>query len=234
MQLGFVKNEVGELAGKQILDIGCATGELAFQLANVGAKVIGIDLNENLLAQATGRSGFQAAVTEKREPEFASPVFQIGNMLELETDFHEKQFDVVLCFGNTLVHLPSIELMRQMLKGVYAVLKPNGNFLMQILNYNYILNEPVTDLPVIDTENIRFVRKYAIDKNSPLIRFQTRLEIKKEERIVSNETTLFALKSADLVDLLKNTGFIEIALFSNFKREPIGGKHLPLVLSALK
>ena len=234
LQLEFVKNKVGELTGKNILDIGCATGELAFQLSKEGAKVTGIDLNENLLAQATGHSRFRSAVTEEREPEFAPPVFQIGNMLELETNFHEKQFDVVLCFGNTLVHLPSIELMRQMLKGVYAVLKPNGNFLMQILNYDYILSEPVTDLPIIDTENIRFIRKYAIDKNSPLIRFQTLLEIKKEKRTVNNETILFALKSADLVDLLKNTGFKEIELFSNFKQESFGGKHLPLVLSALK
>ncbi len=234
MQLEFVKNEVGDLAGKQILDIGCATGELAFQLAHEKAKVTAIDLNENLLAQATGRSGFRSAVIEKHELEFALPVFQIGNMLELETDFHDEQFDVVLCFGNTLVHLPSIDLMRQMLKGVFTVLKTNGRFLMQILNYDYILNEKVTILPVIDTENICFIRKYVIDENSPLIRFQTQLDIKKEERTLSNETILFALKSADLADLLKNTGFKEIELFSNFKREPFGGKHLPLVLSALK
>ena len=30
MQLKFVKNKLGELQGKHILDIGCATGELAF------------------------------------------------------------------------------------------------------------------------------------------------------------------------------------------------------------
>ena len=47
MQLQFVKNRVGDLKGKNILDIGCATGELAFRLAGEGAKVIGIDLNED-------------------------------------------------------------------------------------------------------------------------------------------------------------------------------------------
>lgn len=234
IQLEFVKNEVGDLEGKQILDIGCATGELAIQLANENAKVTAIDLNENLLEQATGHSRFRSAATEKYEREFAPPVFQIGNMLELETDFHERQFDVVLCFGNTLVHLPSIDLMRQMLKGVFTVLKTKGHFLMQILNYDYIINDVVTNLPIINTENICFIRKYVFDENSPLIRFQTQLEIKKEERTVNNETILFALKSADLVDLLKNTGFKEIELFSNFKGEPFGGKQLPLVLSALK
>ena len=70
MQLQFVKNRVGELAGKQILDIGCATGELAFQLAVDGAEVTGIDLNEDLLNQAKDA---------KVHPNLQ---FQIGNMLE--------------------------------------------------------------------------------------------------------------------------------------------------------
>lgn len=234
MQLQFVKNRVGDLKGKNILDIGCATGELAFQLAGEGAKVIGIDLNEDLLSQANNHNDFRIADSKKREPEFASPVFQVGNMLELVTDFQEKQFDNILCFGNTLVHLPSLMLMRQMFEGVFKVLKPGGYFLLQILNYDFILGEPVTELPVIDSENIRFVRKYVIEDKSPLIRFQTQLEIKKEERTVNNETLLFALKSADLVELLEETGFKEIELFSNFKQEPFGGKHLPLVISALK
>jgi len=239
MQLLFVKSRVGDLQGKQILDIGCATGELSFQLAKEGANVTGIDLNEDLLNQATGRSGFPTA-DFKREPpvrtakpgrEFAPPNFQTGNMLELETDFRERQFDTVLCFGNTLVHLQSLELMHKMLKGVKSVLKPGGQFLMQILNYDYILTEQLTELPLIETENIRFIRKYGFQENSPLIRFQTDLEIKKEAQTVSNETSLFALKSAELISLLKTLGFEEIELFSNFKQEAFGGNHLPLVLS---
>ena len=42
MQLKFVKNSLGGLEEKQILDIGCATGELAFNLAMEGANVVGI------------------------------------------------------------------------------------------------------------------------------------------------------------------------------------------------
>ena len=55
------------------------------------------------------------------------------------------------CFGNTLVHLQSIELMGKMLKGVFAVLKPGGHFLLQILNYDFILDEQVSELPLIDS-----------------------------------------------------------------------------------
>lgn len=246
MQLQFVKSRAGELAGKQILDIGCATGELAFQLAEAGAKVIGIDLNEDLLNQAlskTGYSGFPAqrlggrsADSGIRESEFATPnpKFQTGNMLELAIDFKPAQFDVVLCFGNTLVHLQTVELIQQMLKGVFTILNPGGHFLLQILNYDYIFAEQVSELPTIETENIRFIRKYKFEENSPLIRFQTELILKKEEKTILNETLLFGLKSAELTELLNEAGFTEIELFSNFKLEPFGGKHLPLVVTGVR
>lgn len=221
-QLQFVAGNAGDLNGLQILDIGCATGELAFQLAKEGAEVTGIDLNDDLLQQAkTGKVHTKL-------------IFQKGNMLELESDFQPKTFDVVLCFGNTLVHLTSQKLILEMLYGVHAVLKPGGFFLLQILNYDYILSEPVTKLPLIETENIRFVRHYIFDKSSPLISFQTELHLKKEGEVILNETPLFALKSNELRELLNKAGFVDVDLYANFKKEPFGGKHIPLVAKAVK
>ncbi len=233
MQLQFVKNCIGKLNEKQILDIGCATGELAFNLANEGAIVTGIDLNSDLLKQATGWSGFQTADLN-REMEFATPKFQKGNMLELENDFKTGQFDAVLCFGNTLVHLQTTRLIQQMLEGVKKVLKPSGQFLIQILNYDYILGEQISELPLIETENIKFVRNYKFKKDSHLIQFQTNLYLKKSGQIVSNETSLFAIRSKELTDLLRNADFKNIELFSNFKKEKFGGEHLPLVVQCNK
>ena len=237
MQLQFVKHNAGDLQGKKILDIGCATGELAFNLAKEGAKVTGIDLNEDLLQQArTGIGEFRFAESIKHESELStsSPAFQIGNMLELKNDFQPEHFDVVLCFGNTLVHLKNLQQVKEMFQGVYAVVKPGGHFLLQILNYDYIIEHGVSELPLIETENIKFVRKYGFEDNSQLVRFQTDLILKKEEATISNETSLLALKSRELIDLLELADFTGIELFSNFKMELFGGKHLPLVLSCRK
>lgn len=236
MQLSFVKEKLGDLKAKQILDIGCATGELAYQLAKSGAKVIGIDLNEDLLNQAMGCKGFQSVDSVKCESEFATPNprFQYGNMLELQADFQTEQFDAVLCFGNTLVHLQSKELILEMLKAAKAVLEPGGQLLLQILNYDYIVSEQVAELPIIETENIKFVRKYQFPKNSDTVLFQTDLEIKADEISVSNETTLLALKSDELIQLLEKAGFKNIQLYANFKQAAFGGKHLPLVVSCEK
>ena len=155
-------------------------------------------------------------------------------MLELKNDFQPGQFDVVLCFGNTLVHLQTPALVQQMLDGVFEVLKPGGHFLLQILNYDYILDEPVTELPLIDTENIRFTRKYKFAETGSLIQFQTELLLKSENKTIVNETPLLALQSHQLTELLQNAGFSEIELFSSFKQELFGGKHLPMVVSCKK
>lgn len=239
VQLKFIENGVGDLTGKSILDIGCATGELAFQLAKSGANVTGIDLNEDLLDLARkGIGDLQSPKSKTRLRQKPSPVkitspfpkFQIGNMLELKNDFRKGQFDAVLCFGNTLVHLPTFKSIQQMLEGVKFVLKPGGLFFLQILNYNYILENRVSELPLIETEKIRFVRQYKFQGDSPLICFNTELYIKKENETISNETTLLALKSYELVNMLEAAGFTKIELFSNFRRETFGGNHLPLVL----
>lgn len=40
------------LADLRICDIGCGQGELAYRLSELGAKVTGVDLSENLLVYA--------------------------------------------------------------------------------------------------------------------------------------------------------------------------------------
>ena len=221
VQLKFVENNLEELPGKKILDIGCATGELALQLAEAGAQVTAIDLNEDLLDRA------------KAKNRYSNLNFRVGNMLQLQDDFQPGEFDAAVCFGNTLVHLQSEQLVAEMLQGVYAVLKPGGVVMLQILNYNYILSEKVTSLPVIESENIRFVRNYEMEEGNPLIRFITELYLKKEGKVIRNTTRLLALQSKVLIDLLGKSGFVEASLYSSFSQGKSGGNHLPLVVKAL-
>jgi len=217
LQLAFIQHEISSLSGKKVLDIGCASGELSIKLAKNGANVTGIDLNADLLKQA------------KQKEAFPNLTFSEGNMLNLKLDFQENQFDAVICFGNTLVHLHSPEEVRMMLSVVRHVLKPGGNLLLQILNYDYIIENQVHELPLIETENIRFIRNYVFEENAQHIQFITELHVKKEGLHIQNETKLLALKSSQLSTALSQSGFSEINLYSNFKCEPFGGKHLPLV-----
>lgn len=222
IQLQFIKQSMDSLKGKQILDIGCATGELAYQLAMEGAVVMGIDLNTDLLEQA------------KSKKQIENLRFQKGDMLKLTNDFEKNKFDAVICFGNTLVHLLDKTAIRKMLRGVEHILMPGGKFLLQILNYNYILNENISELPLIESEKLTFIRKYKFNQSRNRAQFQTDLCLKKTGEVISNETELFTLKREELHSMLKETGFKMIRDYANFNMAISGGKHLPLVIYAEK
>lgn len=220
-QLSFVVQNMGSLNGKSLLDIGCATGELSYRLAQQGANVIGMDLNDDLLHRAQ----------EKEVPAHLS--FRTGNMLFLKDYFVPGQFDGLVCFGNTLVHLNSLAEVGQTLKAMRDVLKSGAPLLLQILNYDYILQNHVSELPVIENDAIIFKRFYDFEEktDSTYVKFNTQLEIKSTGLVLNNSTPLLALQSETLKMLLHQSGFTNISLYADFKHTPFGGKHLPLVLS---
>ncbi|WKN43825.1 class I SAM-dependent methyltransferase [Tunicatimonas pelagia] len=96
-------------AGEDILDLGCGTGELTEQIAQSGAKVIGIDQSEEMIQQA-----------QRQHPE---RLFQVQNATQLS---NLPQFDAI--FSNATLHW--ILDARTVLKQIYQHLKPDGGRLV--------------------------------------------------------------------------------------------------------
>lgn len=219
-QVEFVQTTVGPLIDKNILDIGCSTGQLAGKLVSLGSLVTGIDLNGDMIEIA--RKG-------NREPGLE---FIQANMMELDAFFSESTLDAVLCFGNTLVHLDSIDEVAIFLKLVAKILKPGGKLLLQILNYDYILKEEIDELPLIDGPHISFIRKYDLpEQPDEKIIFNTELIIKSTRESLFHASRLLPLRKKDLEYLLKHYGFEHTKFYANFDKKPYRGNHLPLVLS---
>jgi glycine/sarcosine N-methyltransferase len=152
-------------------------------------------------------------------------------MLDLPRQFGSSIFDGVSCFGNTLVHLLNHRQIGDFFSGVKTVLKPSGCFLMQILHYDYIFQEKVEKLPVIENESVKFERNYIFIPESREIRFITRLTIKVTDEVIENETFLLGIGVNDIKELMNLTGFTGIQLYSDFQKTPFGGKYLPLVIA---
>ena len=221
-QTGFIERELGNPEGKAILDVGCATGELAVQLGRLGARVTAIDLNKSLLAKA------------KADNPHENVFYQWANMLHIARLFGRAKFDSVICFGNTLVHLMNPMQMRDFFSGVLTVLKPGGIFCLQVLNYDYIFRDKPTTLPLIETDNIRFDRSYIYEEGTREILFNTRLTVKNTGEVIENQTELLGIGSNDLTLLMDVAGLKEIKLYGGFNSSPFGGDHLPLVVSCRK
>lgn len=221
-QITLMEEMMGNLQGKTILDVGCASGELAFHLAQLGAKVTAIDLNKSLLA----------AAKEKRSHE--NVTYMWANMLHIARLFGRAKFDGVVCFGNTLVHLMNPMQMRDFFSGVLTVLKPGGKFMLQILNYDKIFAERPDNLPLIETPALRFERNYVYEQGTREINFLTSLTLKQTGEVIDNQTELLGLGSADLTLLMDVAGLKEITLYGGFDGSQFTKDTLPLVISASK
>ena len=205
----FLKNN------SSILDIGCATGELALALAKKRHQVEGIDLNENMIKLAR----------EKAERLGLNTEFLIKDMTKIGSDFNPASFDAVLCFGNTLVHLENPEKIKEVFMGIHKVLKSGGIFLVQVVNYDRILSGGIKELPLLENENYIFRREYrAYDEVDHRIQFLTHLTIKKNGEIIKSSETLYPLTFQELKDALEHAGFFKFQFFGSESKIPYDKK----------
>lgn len=78
--------QVGDLAGRVVLDVGCGTGLIAAELAERhGSTVVGVDPSPEMLEVARGRSGARARFEPGRAEElaFADETFERAVMVSV-------------------------------------------------------------------------------------------------------------------------------------------------------
>jgi SAM-dependent methyltransferase len=104
--------------GGRALDLGCGSGFQSVALAKLGFKVFGVDQCEGLLEELRGR----------RE-ELDIGVVQ-GDMLD-DTLYSDKgPFELAVCMGDTLTHLPEVENVMTLLEKVYSNLEHGGRLVL--------------------------------------------------------------------------------------------------------
>lgn len=214
----FLKNNL------RVLDIGCATGELALALKKKGHQVVGIDLDEKMIALAGQKAKKQGLKTE----------FSIKDMTKIGEDFSPGSFGAVLCFGNTLVHLENPGKIKEVFIGIHKVLKIGGIFLVQVVNYDRILAGGIKELPLLESENFIFRREYRYDEAEHSIQFLTHLTIKKKGEVVKSSETLYPLTSRELKDSLDHAGFSQLQFFGGETKIPYDKNSPALIAFAQK
>ena len=136
----FLAQELGPLAGRRVLDLGCGHGWLAARLAGRGAEVMGLDGSTELLA--LGRS---------RHPELE--LHQV-DLTEGLGPAQGRTFDRIVSLM-VLMDLPELELL---LRDVSAALRPGGRLIFTMPHPCFWAQSPVEDPS--SGERYRKVRSY--------------------------------------------------------------------------
>lgn len=210
--------------GARVMDVGCATGDLSFALARFGFPVWGIDFDARMIEMATNA----------KSEETIFPIFEQLDMRLIDQHYPGDFFDVIICFGNTLVHLLTDDEIRQFLRAAHQSLAPGGALTIQLLNYRHILENNIHSLPLIDNELVTFERRYAFKEDSPLIGFNTTLTVKATGEVMKNSVNLYPIQQDQLQLLLEETGFEKLEFFGSFENEPLKSDSLTLLVTGRK
>lgn len=109
IEIPIMKTLLPDLNGKSILDVGCGAGGMSAYFAEHGAKtVLGIDISENMLAEAVKNNKHQNVSFQRLSMEDISKINQ--------------KFDIV--FSSLAVHY--VEDFDKLMKDVSNLLNPNG------------------------------------------------------------------------------------------------------------
>lgn len=116
--LDFTTRHIGN-ESQTILELACGTGILSVELANLGHKVTGLDLSEQMIALAKERT--------TDDDDLLS--FEVGDMLNLKKT---AQYDVVTCYSDSLCYMSDEDAVSTVFKEVYSTLKDEGTFLFDV------------------------------------------------------------------------------------------------------
>jgi|SRR5690554_5288149 len=190
-----------------ILDCACGTGLQSIGLAKAGFDVTGSDLSDKMLEIARENA--------KKE--------DINSIKFFQSDFREvrnkvnKNFDAVICMGNSIPHLKQNSEILKAFKNIYDCLNKGGIAVFDIRNYDSMLENKPRFLPMrINAQKDGKIVSilYVFDYLKDIIRFNVVYLI--EDRDTGDQAMdveiidYNPIKSELFTSLLKETGFINI------------------------
>lgn len=188
----------------KVLDVGAGTGGYAAALAAKGAMVEALEIESMVpyLQKSAHKHGFTA--------------WDMG--MEQVQQLEAGSYGLVYCIGNTLVHLENQDQVTSFLRNCRRLLLPGGTLILQIVNYDRIFENNLTELPVIAVpdQQLTLIREYVIGNDT--VQFITRLSQGNRQWV--SEARLLALKQSELERCLSDAGFKDICFLGNFDGLP--------------
>ena len=217
-ELSLPLNKIGE-RDNNILTLGCSTGTTDFFLATEldNSFVTGIDIDEEMISFANKKSKLREDKVRERVN------FQVNDITRIASFLKNRSYNSAICLGNTFVHILDQRKRDEFIKSVFDLFKTDGKFIMQIINYDNILEKEITNLPLIDNENVTFKRSYTYSEVKDIIEFSTELTVKNSsnDKVIRNSIDLYPIRFLETVEIFLKAGFKKenLRFYGDYKKE---------------
>lgn len=131
----FVDHDIRPLRSGLAFDLGAGCGFQSIPLANLGFEVVAIDLSSKLLAELNAASD-------------QSQIETVCDDLLNFSDYDRGNIELVVCMGDTLTHLESLQKVEVLFDKVYSALDADGRLILSFRNLTVTLNELDRFIPV--------------------------------------------------------------------------------------
>lgn len=138
----------GQPNGKQLLDIGCGTGELLLRMAK-NYQCDGMDLSEGMLKVA------------QRKLKHREVRLFLGDMVEFDTGY---RYDIMVSLFDTVNHILSLEELESHLKSVEKSLNPGGIYIFDVVDREFMETMFPGDVFVDNRKDITCIWEHEIEE----------------------------------------------------------------------
>lgn len=197
---GFFINELKKRGKHKILDVATGTGYDSVKLLESGFDVTSVDGSPHMLTKAFENARNYGHVLKTIHADWRW----------LNRDVHSR-FDALICLGNSFTHIFNEKDRRKALAEFYAALRHDGILILDHRNYDAILDYGFENKHTYyyAGDNVKAEPEHM---DEGLARFRYEFPDKSVYHL-----NMFPLRSAYVVNLLKEVGFQRVTTYGDFK-----------------
>lgn len=201
-QLNFLKRNLSP--NKRVLDVACGTCRHTIPMSKAGFDMVGIDISMSLLRIAKQHGASEIVRSDMR-------------FLPFKTD----AFFAVISMDTSFGYLPSIKEDKQSLAEIHRVLVADGEFVLDMFNYESIVLKyaDVTPLKQWEYHSFFLEQKRTISKSRDRLYDIWVIKSKTDGKTTVFEHSVRLYQNKQLQQLVANEGFIIEAMYGNYENE---------------
>jgi ubiquinone/menaquinone biosynthesis C-methylase UbiE len=239
--VGFLQQDIGFLIKhlprrtSDVLMLACGTGRGAIPVAQAGHRVVGVDIDERMLAIAERKRDFVGLSDRQLS-------FEKQDLLKLDLG---RKFDVAAIVFNSFLMFTKLAEQDEVLKRIARLLKPRGRLWIDVFNPDLARIAE----PRVDNADIHFFYSHALDagvQQLTHIRSTSRPQVRqttfeyvwfkpdgtRQTARVAFELTYFFPRELQM--LVERNGFVVEGLWGDYDASAVTPDSPRLVLSARK